>query len=190
MNEALVLPFGELVSDHDYVYCHLCGRGYKQLAFHLRAHAISPDAYREMCGLKRTQQLCSPRETERLRARDGLRPYYTNPEFLARASERMRELRPHDRTWREQTRSAQMPSRFARWTDAERARHSERLRDPETIKKTLSRKGRTEPGTTRAPHGTISRYGWGCHCQECRKAAADQRRDYDRKRREMGGKQN
>jgi len=31
------------------------------------------------------------------------------------------------------------------------------------------------------PHGTPSRYARGCHCPECRQAAADRQRDYRRR---------
>lgn len=165
----LVLPFGELIYDDERVYCHLCGKGYKQLAFHLRAHHISPASYRELCGLKRMQPLCSPSESERLRKQDALRPYYTDPEFLAQSGARLSAIPAPRGQWRAQTRATQMPSRHA-WAATRRG--------VPLSQETKRKIGEANGGKTRAKHGSLSRYGWGCRCSECREAATAWRRTW------------
>jgi hypothetical protein len=65
----------------DLVICHLCGRGFRSLGSHLRAHDLTADQYRQQYGLLRRRALSS-RELSQDRSRAQRRAYA--------ASERMR----------------------------------------------------------------------------------------------------
>src|SRR4029077_10298894 len=60
-------PAGEVVRDGPLVICHLCGRPWRSVTAHLRAHGWTKDAYCAVFGLERGQSLEGP-ETRKLRA--------------------------------------------------------------------------------------------------------------------------
>jgi len=60
-------PAGEVARDGPLVICHLCGRPWRSVTAHLRAHGWTKDAYCAVFGLERGQSLEGP-ETRKLRA--------------------------------------------------------------------------------------------------------------------------
>jgi hypothetical protein len=60
-------PIGEVVTDGDFVLCHLCGRWLRSVTAHLRSHGWSKAAYCEAFGLERGQPL-EGEATRKLRA--------------------------------------------------------------------------------------------------------------------------
>jgi hypothetical protein len=72
----------------DLVICHLCGRGFRALGYHLRAHGVTADQYRQQYGLLRSRPL-SARELSRTRS--------TAQRQVYDASERMRSDFAHGR---------------------------------------------------------------------------------------------
>ena len=60
-------PVGEVVRDGSLVICHLCGRPWRSVTAHLRAHGWAKDAYCAAFGLERGQSLEGD-ETRKLRA--------------------------------------------------------------------------------------------------------------------------
>jgi len=60
-------PVGEVVQDGSRVICHLCGRPWRSVTAHLRAHGWTKAAYCAAFGLERGQSLEGP-ETRKLRA--------------------------------------------------------------------------------------------------------------------------
>ncbi|RAY16838.1 hypothetical protein DPM19_01340 [Actinomadura craniellae] len=62
-------PYGRLVRDEqsDLVLCHLCGRWFRALGSHVKAHGLSADEYRAAFGLYQTRALASG-EVSRARA--------------------------------------------------------------------------------------------------------------------------
>lgn len=54
---AYFAPIGEVVSDGDFVLCHLCGRWLRSVAAHLRCHGWTKVGYCEAFGLERGQSL-------------------------------------------------------------------------------------------------------------------------------------
>jgi predicted transcriptional regulator len=62
-------PPGRLVADVDgaRVQCHLCGRFYAKLGYHVsQRHGMDPDEYREQFGLNRGTPLASPALSQKL----------------------------------------------------------------------------------------------------------------------------
>lgn len=64
-------PIGTVVHEDDRVLCHLCGRWFKSVLAHLRAHGLDDLAYREAFGLERNAPLEGV--TTRRRRADSLR---------------------------------------------------------------------------------------------------------------------
>ena len=60
-------PIGEVLADDSRIACHLCGRRFRSVTAHLRAHGWTKEAYCEAFGLERGQSLEGP-ETRKLRA--------------------------------------------------------------------------------------------------------------------------
>jgi hypothetical protein len=50
-------PVGEIVAEGDLVVCHLCGRWFRSVTAHLRAHGWTKDGYCAAFGLERSQSL-------------------------------------------------------------------------------------------------------------------------------------
>ncbi|RAJ32046.1 MucR family transcriptional regulator [Kitasatospora sp. SolWspMP-SS2h] len=74
--------FGVLVRDEgaDRVVCHVCGRGFRALGSHLRAHGLSAAEYRTRYGLRRRRSLSS-RELNRSRSTRQTAAYRTSAEM-------------------------------------------------------------------------------------------------------------
>src|SRR5690349_21412965 len=64
---AFYAPIGEVLIDGARVVCHLCGRSFRSVTAHLRAHGWTKTRYCEAFGLERSQALEVP-ETRRLRS--------------------------------------------------------------------------------------------------------------------------
>ncbi len=60
-------PVGQVVAAGSRVVCHLCGRAFRSVPAHLRAHGWTKAAYCDAFGLERGQPLEGP-ETRKLRA--------------------------------------------------------------------------------------------------------------------------
>ncbi|MEP7026712.1 MAG: hypothetical protein ABJB47_23480 [Actinomycetota bacterium] len=64
---AFYAPIGEVVTDGAVVTCHLCGRSFRSVTAHLRAHGWAKAGYCDAFGLERGQSL-EGQETRKLRS--------------------------------------------------------------------------------------------------------------------------
>ncbi|MFJ7280528.1 MucR family transcriptional regulator [Kitasatospora sp. NPDC098663] len=95
--------FGRLIRDvdADLVVCHVCGRGYRSLGCHLRAHEMTAAEYRDQFGLMRSRPLSS-RSASSTRSDAQRGAYRSSPRMradfavgqdMARAGQLQRESR-------------------------------------------------------------------------------------------------
>lgn len=78
-------PRGQLVREEGTgrACCHLCGRWFRSLGSHLRAHGWTAEAYREAMGVCATHPLTAPDVSSAIAARQS-RAYRRDPEVRAR----------------------------------------------------------------------------------------------------------
>ncbi|MFB7909820.1 MucR family transcriptional regulator [Kitasatospora sp. NPDC056076] len=106
---------GRLIRDEeaDLVLCHLCGRGYRSLGSHLRAHGLTADEYRARFGLMRSRPLAaralsrarSSTQRTAFEASSRMRAHFEPGQAMARNGDLLREAR---RSFEEHGASAQL----------------------------------------------------------------------------------
>jgi hypothetical protein len=90
----LHVPFATFAvsADQTHVFCHLCGRGFRHLGAHVRAHGLSAAAYRELVGLRARIPLTaadvsagiSVRQRRRWNHDPSVRAYFETGQQMAR----------------------------------------------------------------------------------------------------------
>jgi lambda repressor-like predicted transcriptional regulator len=113
-------PVGEVVLDGPRVICHLCGRPWRSVTAHLRAHGWTKQAYCAAFGLERGQSL-EGAETRKLRAAGRRR---ARSGELARDAATAARGRPHPEQRRRKAKQAlaAIPATVVAEANAQRAR--------------------------------------------------------------------
>lgn len=134
-------PVGEIVMDGDLVLCHLCGRWFRSVTAHLRAHGWTKDGYCDGFGLERGQSLegsaTRKRRSAAFSARLVFEPAVRAGSAAGRARARAGALakdaaaaargRPLPEQRRRKAREALAAIPLASIADANRARAAERI---------------------------------------------------------------